>query len=211
METAAATGVDFACVITPFYYGATLTDRAIVQHFLRVADSSPIPLVIYNAPRFTGLNLGNEVILELRNHPRIVGVKDSTTENLKNYPAWSKDGFAVLAGTASALYQAVELGAVGGVLSLANAFPEICCSFLDAWSKGHSDTAKLLHKALAEANAKISGRFGVAGTKWAMDRMGYVGGRPRLPVLPLSEEHAREVESAVRDLLNLANPSGDGT
>jgi 4-hydroxy-2-oxoglutarate aldolase len=205
VERAATLGADFACIVSPSYYRKYLTDRALIEHFCAIADASPIPVVIYNAPGFTALKVSSEVIMETRAHPNIAGLKDTTQENLCRYPQWTEGDFCVLAGTVSTLYPAMLLGASGGVVSLGNVFPDLCCRLYAAAVGGESEIARDLHARLSMANANISGRFGIAGTKRAMDLVGYTGGSPRSPIGRLSSADVSRIEETVRDLASVCS------
>jgi 4-hydroxy-2-oxoglutarate aldolase len=194
---AASAGVDFVSVLTPSYFKKTLTDDAMVGYYQDVADALSIPVLVYNAPGFTGLSLSAGVVQKISRHPNIVGMKDTSPANMSSYLAVSGDSFDVLSGTISTLFPALMLGASGGVVSLANAFPEICCTLFDICQQGDIPGARELHYRLFKLNQSVSGSFGVAGVKQAMTLGGFFGGDPRLPLLPLSEDSKKFIGKAV--------------
>lgn len=196
----AALGIDFVSVLTPGYFKSALSDEAFIEHYTRVADALPVPILIYNAPVFTGVNLSPQVIGRLAPHPNIAGMKDTSSGTSSRYLEVCGDEFTVLAGNASKLFAALGLGATGGVLAFADAFPGICCRLYEAFSSGDLKEARRLHYRISGVNRYISGTFGVAGVKYAMELAGYHGGPPRLPLLPLNEEG----RSAIRKVLNEA-------
>lgn len=195
-EYAASVGADAALVITPNFYKGSMTEAALEQFFLDVAEAATIPVMLYNMPRNTGLNMSSSLICKLAQHENIVGVKDSggnivqIAEIINNSP----DDFAVFAGSGSFLYPTLALGGVGGTLAVANIFPELCVSLYDAVLAGdHAKAKELQHKLLAP-NAAVTSRFGIAGLKVALEMLGYHGGLPRRPMLPLSDAHVPELK-----------------
>jgi len=186
-EQAAAIGADAAMVITPHYFKSRMDAAAMRRHFLEVAERSPIPITIYNMPANTGVDIAAETVIELAQHPNIVGIKDSTGNMVKlgeiihSAPAH----FQVLAGSASFLYVAMMLGAVGGVAALANIAAEQCCQLHRLAKEGRHEESRQLQLRLISPNAAVTTRFGVPGLKLALDWVGYYGGPPRLPLAPL--------------------------
>jgi 4-hydroxy-2-oxoglutarate aldolase len=191
-------GVDFVSVLTPSYFKKRLTDDALAGYYLDVADALSIPVLAYNAPGFTGITLSEKVIQTISRHPNVIGMKDTSPGNMSSYLAASDDGFDVLSGTISTLFTALVLGASGGVVSLANAFPETCCALFDRCKSGDMEGGRGLHYKLFKLNRSVSGSFGVAGVKYAMEIGGYFGGAPRLPLLPLSEDNKKCIWNAAK-------------
>jgi 4-hydroxy-2-oxoglutarate aldolase len=104
----------------------------------------------------------------------------------------------VLSGTISTLFTALMLGASGGVVSLANAFPAPPCELYEKFMSGDFEEARRMHYELFALNRSVSGSFGVAGVKYAMQLGGFFGGNPRKPLLPLKAEDKESVKAAVR-------------
>lgn len=191
----AALGVHAALVVTPCYYGSQMTPRALIHHYETLADASPIPILLYNVPKFTGINLDVATVAHLAQHPRIVGIKDSTG-NVAQLGALLNAvprDFYVLVGTAGALLGALSLGCVGGILALANVAPEACVAIWQAAKNRQWEAARRLQLKMLPVNAAVTATYGIAGLKYALDLCGYFGGLPRPPLLPLSEDQKREV------------------
>ena len=197
-KQAAENGADFVTIVTPSYFKKRLTDEVMIGYFTDVADAIPIPLVVYNAPGFTGMTLSTSVIAEISQHPNIAGMKDTSKGNMSGYLEAASKDFDVLSGTVSTLFESMALGATGGVVSLANAFPEPCCLLYEKFVSGDMNGARELHYRLFRLNRAVSGSFGVAGVKYAMELGGYYGGDPRLPLLPISGQGRKKVETAIR-------------
>ena len=193
----AVMGVDFVSVVTPSYFKKRLTDDALLGYYNDVADAVPIPVLAYNAPGFTGVTLSARVIEKISRHPNVAGMKDTSAGNMSSYLSVCGDDFDILSGTVSTLFTAMLEGAKGGVVSLANAFPAPCCELYDSCKTGELDKARRLHYLLFTLNRSVSGSFGVAGVKYAMDLAGYYGGDPRLPLLPLNRENQQLISEAI--------------
>jgi 4-hydroxy-2-oxoglutarate aldolase len=190
---AAEVGAHYGSLITPFFFAKKMSDRALINHFIQVADKSSIPVLLYNNPGVTGITMSTTVIKEVSSHPRIVGMKDSSPGNLSAYILSAGAGFYVLAGSANFFFTALLMGAVGGVLSLANAFPEPCCKLYELGVAGKLEEGKELQFSLMKINQLVSGKFGVAGVKGAMDFAGFYGGPPRAPLASLTEDERKKL------------------
>jgi len=175
-----------------------MTDKALIQHFVQVADQSPIPVLLYNNPGVTGVTVSTAVIKEVSSHPKIVGMKDTSPGNLSAYILSANPRFSVLAGSANFFFTGLLMGAVGGVLSLADAFPEPCCKLYDLGVNGQLKEGRELQFQLMDLNQKVSGKFGVAGVKAAMDFAGFYGGLPRAPLAPLTGEEKKKLLEELR-------------
>jgi len=188
-RAAQAAGADCALVVNPNYYKSDYTERVLERFFLDVAESSPLPVMLYNMPRNTGINLSTGLILRLSQHPNIVGVKDSggnivqIAEVIGGAPA----DFAVFAGSANFLLATLAVGGAGGTLALADILPEQCCRLYNLFRAGEHEAARRLQLGLLEINAAVTSRWGIAGLKAAMELLGHYGGPPRRPILPLGE------------------------
>ncbi|MHC4202782.1 MAG: dihydrodipicolinate synthase family protein [Planctomycetota bacterium] len=181
-------GAHAALVITPAYYGGKMSPAALIAHFRAVADASPVPVLLYNVPKFTHVNLLPGTVRELATHPNIIGIKDSAgnVAQLGELVSTVGEDFGVMVGTAGALYPALDLGCTGGILALANVAPAECVRVYDLVGAGRLDEARDLYLRLLPVNEAVTATFGIAGQKAAMDMLGYFGGEPRMPLLPLA-------------------------
>jgi 4-hydroxy-2-oxoglutarate aldolase len=196
----AALGAHAALVVTPHYFGGKMSDAALIKHFTTVADSSPIPILLYNVPQFTHVNLTVNVVSELSGHPNIIGVKDSTGNviQLGEFIHQVDPDFSILVGTASALYGALTLGCVGGVLALANITPETCVKIHGLVQEGDFKAAQQIQLKMIPVNKAVTAIYGIAGLKTALDMLGYFGGEPRAPLLPSSDEAKTAIENILK-------------
>lgn len=195
-EKAARFGADAAMIVTPHYYKARMDPRAQVRHYSFVADRSPIPLILYNVPAFTGIDLNAETIIELAAHPNIIGVKESSGNVVKIGQIVKKADvrFQVLAGSGGFLLPALSVGAVGGVMALASVTPRLLCDIVQAFDRGDLETARKIQLRLIPANAAVTVKFGIAGLKAALDLVGFYGGPVRAPLFSLDEAQRGELE-----------------
>jgi len=188
-EQAAAIGADLCIVITPSYYPSKMDGQAMQRHYLELAERSPLPMLLYNMPANTGVDLSAETVVELSQHPNVVGIKDSSGNVVKLgeiIRAASPD-FNVLAGSAGFRYPAMVLGAVGGIMALANIAPEQCHRIYQYAQEGRHEDARQLQLKMIPANTAVTARFGIPGLKLALDWLGYYGGPARSPLGSLNK------------------------
>ena len=199
-------GAHAALVVSPYYYGGKMNEAALITHFTAVADHSPIPILLYNVPKFTHINMTCGLVAQLSRHPNIVGIKDSTgnVSQLGDIANHVDADFNLLVGTAGALFGALALGCAGGVLALANVAPQICVQIYQHVQDGNFEAAKKLQLKMIPVNQAVTAKFGVPGLKAAMDMLGYFGGDPRPPLLPASEMEKSEIRKILikADLLD---------
>jgi len=199
-KLASEMGFDYVSVLTPCYFAKHIDGATLQRFYTKVADSIDIPVLLYNAPGFTGgTEIPMKTIIELSRHPNIAGMKDSSSAGPLKLLAHldPAEDFHVLAGSANFVYPALHLGASGGVLSLTNALPGPCSDIYPLFTQGKYDDAKELSFRLARLNQAVSSAWGVAGVKAAMDIAGFKGGKPRHPLQDLSGEAKERVRQAI--------------
>ncbi len=190
---AAEIGAHYGSLITPFFFAKKMSDNVLINHFIQVAEKSPIPVLLYNNPGVTGIAMSTTVVKEVSSHPKIVGMKDSSPGNMSAYILSAQPGFYLLAGSANFFFTALLMGAVGGVLSLADAFPEPCCKLYELGVGGKLEEGREVQFYLMKINQMVSGKFGVAGVKAAMDFAGFYGGPTRAPLAPLTADEKKKL------------------
>jgi len=189
-------GADYALVLTPFFYKSEMNHKSFVNYFTRVADKTKIPILIYNVPKFTGVDIDINTVEELSHHPNINGIKNST-ENIRQiseFVSSTHEYFSVIVGTGSVLLPALVSGASGGILALANIAPNECTAIHKLYEDGNLKEATEIQNRMLTVNKAITARFGVAGLKYSMDLVGYYGGLPREPLLPLDDNAKDEIK-----------------
>jgi 4-hydroxy-2-oxoglutarate aldolase len=185
-RAAAAEGADAVLVRPPGYFAAAVSPASLAEYFRAVADASPVPVLLYNVPKYTHLPLAAGLVRQLAAHPNIVGAKDSSgdAKNLAALrdaaPAWS-----VFVGAGSLLYAALELGCDGGILAVACFAAGLCAEILAAFRAGDRERAGRLQERLAPLDKEIVGKLGPGGVKAAMDAVGLYGGPVRAPLAPV--------------------------
>lgn len=193
-------GADITLVVTPFYYGGKMNAKVLINHYTTIADNSPIPILLYNVPKFTHINLGVDLVSTLSKHPNIIGIKDSSgnVNQLGEYLNKVDKNFNVLVGTAGALLGALTLGCDGGVLALANIAPNNCVKICNLVQENKFEEARELQLKMIPINKVITTTYGISGLKAALDMLGYFGGEPRLPLLPVTEAELREIRKILK-------------
>ena len=197
---AAEKGANYALIITPSFFKSEMKHHSFLKYYTMVAESVMIPIIIYNVPKFTNVNIEPETVIELALHPNILGIKDSTenisriSEIVANVP----DSFKVIVGTASVLYLGLSAGASGGILALANIAPDECLRIYNLYFERKFNDALELQNKLIPVNRAITSKYGVSGLKAAMDILGYDGGNPRMPLEPLNEAQIIELKIILR-------------
>ena len=199
---AASIGFDVALVRTPHYFKPQMTPDALAEFYLRVADAARIPILLYSVPIYTQLSLPAPVIARVASHPNIVGMKDSSGDLIGFAEIMSvvpKD-FQMLVGAVSMLHQSLQGGGVGAILAVACSFPELCVEAYEASRAGNDLRAVSLQAKLVAAADLFGRQYGIAGLKYAMDCLGYYGGPPRPPLLPVEESEKEELDALVSTL-----------
>lgn len=195
----ARNGADAVLVRAPYYYRGAMTAGALEAHYRAVADASPVPVVLYNVPKYVPLELEPDLVARLGRHENVVGIKDSSGE-IRNLgalvDALGEDG-DVLVGAGGLLYGGLEVGVSGGVLAVGLLATEACARILRAGREGDAETAGALQERVGSLNRAIVGKLGVPGVKAALDRIGLEGGPVRSPLRPLESRGRDRVESAL--------------
>ena len=200
-KKAADKGIDFASVLCPHYFPKKMSDEALIKYFTMIADQSPVPILIYNSPGFSGgVVVSVDAIGILSGHPNIIGMKDGTKETASAYLRVVPKGaeFYILAGSITKFYTGLLDGGIGGILSMANYLPGLCSELYELFCKGDTQNGHKMHERLNTLNERTGGKYGIAGVKAAMDLLGYFGGEPRIPLLPLTDEQKRELEESMK-------------
>ena len=199
-RSAAERGADAVLVVAPHYYGDAMTPDAMLAHYRRVADESPVPVLLYTIPKYMHFALPPDVVATLAQHENIVGMKDSSGDAplFARYLELQSEQFRVLTGSGVLFGEALRLGAHGGILAVALFAPERSLDVWRARERGDAEAALRAQEALTPLAARIVGGFGVAGVKAALDRVGLAGGAPRPPLRPLGMPARAVLETLLR-------------
>ena len=197
---AATHGAQAALIITPHFYQSAMTDRALIDHFLTLADQCDIPILIYNVTKFTGINVSTAVVKILSQHPNIIGMKDSSgnlSQLIQLQAATTGEDFQVLTGTASVWLPALEMGVEAAIMALANCAPKACVQLQQDYLAGKTHVTND-YRQLVVVNHLVTAGMGVPALKHACDLMGLKGGHLRKPLQPLTEAGKQTVEDTLR-------------
>ncbi len=197
---AKAAGADAVLVVSPHYYTSSMTADALRAHFTRVADESPLPVLLYNIPKYAHFAIGPDLVAELANHPNVAGMKDSAGDlaMLERYLESQSEAFTVLTGNGPTFAAALALGVRGGILAAALFAPELAREVYDAAARGDSEGAKRAQERLTPSAREIVGELGVPGVKAALDAIGLHGGTCRAPLQSLGNGGLARVSELMR-------------
>lgn len=197
----AEAGADAILLHPPTYFGPHLSPAALRDYFLGVADASPAPIIVYHIPKFTKVTLDPGLVAELMRHENIQGLKDSSGD-MKRFAEYStvcRDACHLFIGSGSLLYTALELGAVGGIVALGLIAPGECARIVQYFRAGEARKAGEIQERIAPVHKDVVAAFGARGVKVALDLLGYAGGAPRPPLVPLGEKERAQVARALQD------------
>ncbi len=196
-EKAGANGV---LLITPYYNRPT--QEGLYQHFKAVAKKTSLPMIVYNVPSRTGVNMTPETVARLCEIDNIIGLKDAagnltqTAETLH----LTKGRIKVYAGDDSLLLPMLVIGASGGICVISNIAPKLTGRIWDLWKAGKVEQAKALHYQLHKLNRVLYLETNPIPVKWGVHRMGLISDEIRLPLTVLSEKFRPQMESAMREV-----------
>ncbi len=193
-------GADAALVLTPNYYKPQLTDDVFQGHFESVANRSPIPVILYNVPVFTGVDMSAQAIRKLSEHENIIGVKDSTANfaKLVELTQLSRKTFSLMIGNFGNYFSGLFLGAAGAILAVANFAAKDCLEIYRCFQNKSFEPARSIYLRILPLATKVVGPFGAPAIKAAMDLLGLFGGAPRAPLLPADARLVTEIEQRLR-------------
>lgn len=198
---AAEAGADAALVVTPFYFEHSQADLA--AYYREVADGSPLPVYLYDVPKMTGTRLKPGTVAGLADHDNVVGIKDSGGDlvTFQRTRRMTGPDFGTFVGSGGLYAPALDAGADGGIMALANVVPDLASEVYDRYREGDVAGARELCAGLVDLNRAITAEHGVPGVKAAMRHRGAPAGQPRSPHRPLGEDAAAEVRALVDEAL----------
>ncbi|MBQ1384406.1 MAG: dihydrodipicolinate synthase family protein, partial [Firmicutes bacterium] len=192
---AAKLGADAALILTPHYYSDNMQSANLVRFFTEVADNTDIPVLIYNVSKFTHVNIPADALATLSKHPNIVGMKDSNgnVPQLATFLRVADPSFQVMTGTFAAWYPALCMGITGIISAMANCCPDPIAEVQELYEAGKTAEAFALYQKWFPVNAAVTGKYGIAGLKYAADKNGFTGGFVRNPLLDSTEKDKAEL------------------
>jgi 4-hydroxy-2-oxoglutarate aldolase len=202
IQRLAAEGVEAVLVHTPVYFAPSLTHAAILEFFRAVAEASPVPVLVYHMPKFTHVTIDPPLMGEITRLPNIAGLKDSSGD-IKRFAGYTEacpSGSRLVVGSGALFYTALELGAVGGILAVADLAPALAGEVHAAFRAGETRRAGELQQGLASLHTEVVVPFGARGVKAGLDAMGWAGGPPRAPLPAMSAKENQQVLRALQTL-----------
>lgn len=198
---AAERGANACLVVAPHYYSNAMSNAALQAHYERVADESPIPIMLYNIPKYMHFRLEPELVARLAEHDHIVGMKDSSgdLETMAKYLLVQSPHFGVITGHGGTWLKALNMGVVGGILAVALFAPELTLEIARLVAARQEPEASEAQRRLTPLALEIVGRMGIPAVKVAMQRVGLHGGPVRLPLLDSSPSDAALVTEILRE------------
>ena len=198
--TAAEMGADAALVVTPYYIRPP--QRGLQAHFSAIADASPIPLVLYNVPARTGVDLLPETVEQLSTHPRIIAIKEAVGEEtrVKELVARCGPDFAVLSGDDPTALRSIELGGKGVVSVASNVAPAQMQRLCSAALAGEMDRAWKLNDELQSLYEVLALEANPIPVKWAAYELGLAGPGIRSPLAELDKNYRGQLRQVLQEL-----------
>ncbi|MFP4017897.1 MAG: dihydrodipicolinate synthase family protein [Bacteroidales bacterium] len=203
-KKAANAGADAAVVLNPFYYKGLMTKEALKSHYFAIADAATIPIIIYNMPANSGLDMDADTIKTLSNHKNILGLKDSggNITKMGEIKTDTESDFQVLAGSAGFLLPALSVGAKGGILALSNIAPQECIDLYKSFMEGKIQEARKIQLRIIKLNNAVTRKWGIPALKEAMNYKGLYGGPARQPLLPVNGEVKEKIHNLMKGVSN---------
>ncbi len=194
-------GAHAALLITPYYNKPN--DKGMLAHFKKVANEVDIPLILYNVPSRTSINLKPELVAELAKESNIVGIKEASgnLEQITRIIEMTQDeDFVVFSGDDALTLPIMSLGGKGVISVAANVAPKLVVSMVEAFRRGDLDEARKLHIALAPLIRAVFLETNPIPIKKAVELIGLPAGNLRLPLAPISEDNERKLRAALENL-----------
>jgi 4-hydroxy-tetrahydrodipicolinate synthase len=193
-------GADAALVLTPYYY--KLSHSEIIEHYREVIKATSIPIIIYNVPIYTGVNLPPTVIEQIAESDRIIGVKDTSGSIGQIAELIRRVGskISVLGGTTDVIFPTLSLGGKGALIGIANVIPKLCSEIYELVAAGKFEEAREIHLKILPLNEVLFKKYNPATVKEALNLMGIPAGYPRRPMLKILDDEKKDVENALRNL-----------
>jgi 4-hydroxy-2-oxoglutarate aldolase len=211
IERAAKAGAEAVLVITPHYYRPAITQQTLIEHYTAVADAVSIPVILYSMPDLTGIKIEPETAARLSEHPNIIGIKDSSNDvgKLRETVQKTAKDFTVIVGNGTVFSEALQAGAIGGILAVGCVVPELCLEIYRAVKAGENDRATSLQEKLTPLARAVTRTYGIGGLKAAMEMAGYISGGVRAPLQPASEKARAEIKELMRATTLVSEPGAD--
>jgi len=191
-------GADAALLITPYYNKPT--QKGLYEHYRAVAAACDIPLVLYNVPGRTGVNMATETVVELSKIDTIVGVKEASGDLVKcsQIVRDTANDFCVLSGEDALNYPTLCIGGTGAISVTANILPTRLSTLCSAWEEGDRETARKIHLDLLGINQTLFIETNPIPVKTALAMMGKVKDEFKLPLCPMGDANRKRLAAVLK-------------
>ena len=211
-KESAAAGGEYVLLVPPSYYRYAMDEEAIYEYYTKVADESPLPVILYNYPgAVAGIDMDSDLIIKLAKHPNIVGTKFTcgntgklTRVALATNAVTAKNSgkYMAFGGMADFTAQTAASGGSGIIAGGANVIPKTCVKVWNLWTEGKFEEAFELQKVLSKGDWVLT-KAAIPGTKSAIQSYYGYGGYPRRPLKRLSKEKADAVAEGIREVMEV--------
>ncbi len=190
-------GADAALVVTPYYNRPT--QEGLYAHYKAIQDAVDLPIIIYNIPGRSAVEMTVETMARLARLPNIIGVKDSTADIMRPLLTHAGCGaeFCQLSGEDGNAVAFLAHGGHGCISVTANVAPKLCAEMQDAWRAGRSEEALAIHRRLLPLHKALFCETSPAPAKYALSRLGYCSPELRLPMVEMGERNRQQVDAAL--------------
>ena len=200
-KEAESLGADACLLVTPYYNRPT--QEGLYAHFKKVAETTSVPLVLYNVPVRTGCDLLPETIGRLSSIEGIVGIKEASgkIERVSEIRSVSASDFFILSGEDALTLEMMNNGAVGTISVTANVLPKAMAEFCDSFLSGNIKRASAIDEALQSVHEILFIESNPTPAKWALHQMGIIKEGIRMPLLPLSSRYRSELRKRIDEAM----------
>jgi L-threo-3-deoxy-hexylosonate aldolase len=214
-KESAAAGGEYVLIVPPSYYRYAMDEESIYEYYTKVADGSPLPIILYNYPgAVAGIDMDSDLLIKLAKHPNIVGTKFTcgntgklTRVALATNAVTTKEhgsGYMAFGGMADFTAQTAASGGSGIIAGGANVLPKTCVKVWNLYAEGKYDEAFALQKVLSKGDWVLT-KAAIPGTKSAIQSYYGYGGYPRKPLKRLSKEAVDAVAEGIREVMDVEN------
>lgn len=214
-KEAEAAGGEYVLILPPSYYRYAIDEDALYEYFTKVADGSPLPLILYNYPgAVAGIDMDSDLLIKLAKHPNIVGTKFTcgntgklTRVALATNACTAKNNagnYMAFGGMADFTAQTAASGGSGIIAGGANVVPKTCVKVWNLWAEGKYDEAFELQKILSKGDWVLT-KSAIPGTKSAIQSYYGYGGYPRKPLKRLPQEKVDAVAQGIKEVMDVEN------
>lgn len=198
-EHAAHAGADAALIVTPYYNKPN--QQGLYAHYMKIADSVDIPIIIYNVPGRCGTDILSDTVAQLADHPNIVGLKEATGElkRASELVSMCPDDFVVLSGDDINTLPILSVGGKGVISVVANVNPADIAETCNAFKAGNIELARKLHYKTMQLAVDLFIETNPIPAKTALMLMGKLNGKLRLPLAPLTPANQETLRQTLKD------------